>query len=414
MGSDPTEAPTRQRTSPNPGLRPDARAKQRRSKGQDWTAWPIYDASAAGLRGYWYPLELSHKVTNQPQQYSLCGEKLLLIRDNGVVRGLADRCPHRGVSLSQGDQQFPGTVTCAYHGWTFDLETGKLSAVLTDGPDSPICGRITQKTHPVEERHGIVWVYMGDGEEPHPLDDQLPEEWSDGSFVLGMRFQDRVGDWRFAVENGFDEGHAKYLHRTALWRLFRTMPTWNITEIQQRGRWLYRVQKEVHFKDEHPGVGTWTNYRWWKKKPPEKVFNIGNVGDLGKSIHPVIDQQAFPGFTSVAMPGFLRVVYPDFIHYETWVPTAPGEHRYVGIMIQFRKGIKTVPFYIKYLGAIRWLFHGQFTGQDEWMVGETDAPPERLYRPDSSLTSWRRLVEDTTKVHEAERAEKPRRQIYDQ
>src|SRR5699024_3411193 len=159
--------------------------RPRRSRGQDWKQWPLYDAAATGLRGYWYPLELSSKVEGKPTQYTLCGEKLFLIRDQGTVRAMADRCPHRGVPLSLGDQQFPGTVTCAYHGWTFDLESGKLAAVLTDGPDSPICGKITQKTHPVEERHGIVWVYLGDGEEPPPLDDQLPEEWKDGSFKIG-------------------------------------------------------------------------------------------------------------------------------------------------------------------------------------------------------------------------------------
>jgi len=51
-------------------------------------------------------------------------------------------------------------------------------------------------------------------------------------------------------------------------------------------------------------------------------------------------------------------------------------------------------FYAKYLAGIRWLFHGQFSAQDHWMVAETDAPPERLYRPDISLIEWRRLVEE--------------------
>jgi hypothetical protein len=48
-------------------------------------------------------------------------------------------------------------------------------------------------------------------------------------------------------------------------------------------------------------------------------------------------------------------------------------------------------FYLKYLFGIRWLFHGQFSGQDHWMVSETDAPPERLYRPDISIIEWRKL-----------------------
>ena len=60
------------------------------------------------------------------------------------MRALHDRCPHRGVPLSHpmATQEWPGTWTCCYHGWTFDLETGTLVAAITDGPDSPICGKV--------------------------------------------------------------------------------------------------------------------------------------------------------------------------------------------------------------------------------------------------------------------------------
>jgi phenylpropionate dioxygenase-like ring-hydroxylating dioxygenase large terminal subunit len=30
-----------------------------------------------------------------------------------------------------------------YHGWTYALDDGQLVAVITDGPDSPICGKAT-------------------------------------------------------------------------------------------------------------------------------------------------------------------------------------------------------------------------------------------------------------------------------
>ena len=96
------------------------------------------------------------------------------------------------------------------------------------------------------------------------------------------------------------------------------------------------------------------------------------------------------------LPGLLRVAYPHFIHFEWYVPVDADNHLYVGVMVEFRKGLKTLPFYAKYLGAVRWLFHGQFSGQDEWMVGVTDAPPEKLYRPDESLLKWRKLAEDVT------------------
>jgi hypothetical protein len=88
------------------------------------------------------------------------------------------------------------------------------------------------------------------------------------------------------------------------------------------------------------------------------------------------------------------VVYPQFIHYEFYVPIDAGSHRYVGVMVQFREGVDAAWFHARYLTAIRWLFHGNFSNQDAWMVEHTDCPPERLYRPDLSLIGWRRLAEE--------------------
>lgn len=379
--------------APRKGDRP-ARTQKGRPGRQDWTSWPHYDGAATGFRGYWYPVTWSGHVTGKPLPFTICGEKITLIRDGGKAYALHNRCPHRGVPLSEGNQQFPGTVSCPYHGWTFDLPTGKLSAVITDGPGCRLTGKVEVRTYAVEERLGMVWVYIPlADEEPHPIDTQLPEELVDNAFVMGGRIEPRGGNWRFACENGFDEGHAKYLHRTALWRLFKPMPTWNITRIVPRGRWIFRVQDEVHWEADFPGVGRWTNKRWWKMQPPKETFNIGNTG-AADSVNPTIEAQEFPGFASLSMPGVLRIVYPKFIHYEFYVPVDADRHHYVGVMVNFTEGWKTLGFYAKYLGAIRWLFHGQFSGQDAWMVDVTDAPPEKLYRPDVSLTAWRNLSEE--------------------
>ncbi|NKY58415.1 aromatic ring-hydroxylating oxygenase subunit alpha [Nocardia flavorosea] len=377
-----------------PATRPTLPERARAAGRQDWTAWPYYDQAGSGYRGYWYPVTWSNHITGKPTSHTICGEKLALIRDNGTAYALHDRCPHRGVPLSEGDQQFPGTVSCPYHGWTFRLTDGELAAVITDGPDSKVCGKLAVQTYPVAERLGLVWVYIPIGNEPvPPIDEQLPRELVENEGIVGGRIQPRRGNWRFACENGFDEGHAKYLHRTSLWRLFKPMPTWNITRIVPEGRWIYRVQDEVHWEAEFPGVGRWTNKRWWKKKPDEtQISQIGNVG-AGLRTDPVIEAQNFPGFASLSMPGVLRIAYPNFIHYEFYVPVDDERHNYVGLMVNFVTGVRKLGFYAKYLGAIRWLFHGQFSGQDEWMVRVTDAPPEKLYRPDISLTAWRNLAE---------------------
>ncbi|HEX5120127.1 MAG TPA: Rieske 2Fe-2S domain-containing protein [Pseudonocardiaceae bacterium] len=383
-------------TTPNPGLGSRNGGRARGGGRGDWSTWPHYEAAASGFRGYWYPVTWSSHVTGTPQGFTICGEQIVLIRDAGTAYALHNRCPHRGVPLSMGNQQFPGTLSCPYHGWTYRLTDGKLCAVITDGPDSPICGKVEVQTYAVAERLGMVWVYIPLGDEAAPsIDDQLPPELRDNKFVMGGRIQPRAGNWRFACENGFDEGHAKYLHRTSLWRLFKPMPVWNVTRIVPNGKWIFRVQDEVYWDADFPGVGRWTGKRWWRLNPPEGAFNIGNTG-AAKQVNPTIEAQRFPGFASVAMPGVLRIVYPKFIHYEFYVPVDADHHRYVGFMVNFVRGAATARFYLKYFGFIRWLFHGQFSGQDAWMVDATDAPPERLYRPDVSLTAWRNLAEDQT------------------
>jgi phenylpropionate dioxygenase-like ring-hydroxylating dioxygenase large terminal subunit len=335
----------------------------------------------------------SSQLGVHPVGLRLRGDRIVLVRDGGRAYALHDRCPHRGVPLSLGRRQFPGTLSCAYHGWTYRLEDGQLCAVITDGPDSPICGKVAVRTFPCEERLGLVWVYSGEGA-PHSIDRQLPAELTTGvPFSIGGRIEERAGNWRLAAENGFDEGHAKYLHRTSLWRLFKTMPTWNRTHIEQRDRWIYRVQDEVHWDAEFPGVGRFTNQRWWKLRPPtQKSFTLGNTG-AAKRADPYIEGHDWPGFASLSLPGVLRIAYPQFIHYEFYVPVDERCHRYVGVMVQFKTGVRGAWFQVRYLTAIRWLFHGNFSAQDATMVEATDCPPERLYRPDSSLLAWRRLCE---------------------
>ena len=48
---------------------------------------------------------------------------LVLVRRGDDVRALENRCPHAGAPLSEGFLE-GCRLTCAWHGWTFDVETG--------------------------------------------------------------------------------------------------------------------------------------------------------------------------------------------------------------------------------------------------------------------------------------------------
>ena len=367
---------------------------------RDWATWPRYDAAATGLRNYWYPVMWSRDLgKKKPVEVLLLGEKIAVGRSGDRLWALHDRCPHRGVPLHLGTTEFPGTISCPYHGWTFGVDTGLLCAVITDGPDSPIAGKVRVRTYPIEERLGLIWIYVGDPatpEKPVPsLDDDLPEELVRRSPVVVGRIQGgRGGNWRFAAENGFDEGHAKYLHRTALWTFFRQLPVWNETRVERTpdGQWVMRRQLKTHWEEEFPGLGRWSQRRWWKR-----ARTVARPEQAKRTDRAIASMQ-LPAKATLRLPGLLRIAYPRYIHYEWAVPETADTHRYVQILTCFaRSPLARLWFKVKYWTTIRWIFHGQFTGQDAWMIDVMDVPPERLYRPDASITEWRRFVEDTAR-----------------
>ena len=124
-----------------------------------------------GLRNYWYPAIVERKVGwRNPVKVTLLGEELCLFRGgNGHVAAIQDVCPHRGARLSEGKCHYRGTVACPYHGWVFD-ESGKNVAVLSEGPDSGVCGKPGTEAHiyPTHTLKGVVFVWIGDGS-PSPI-----------------------------------------------------------------------------------------------------------------------------------------------------------------------------------------------------------------------------------------------------
>jgi nitrite reductase/ring-hydroxylating ferredoxin subunit len=167
-----------------------------------------------GLREYWYPAIEDRTVKNKPVGVKICGEDLVFFRDKkGAVSCLWNVCPHRGGSLVHGDCHFPGTISCPYHGWTFDGE-GNLLAVLPEGPDSKMPGRVKARVHPTRTLKGMVFVWMGEGE-PAPIEEDVPPEFFDATSRVFVHTEYWPVHWNIALENGGD-AHVPYVHRDSL------------------------------------------------------------------------------------------------------------------------------------------------------------------------------------------------------
>lgn len=346
------------------------------------TQFPTYDKSPLGFREYWYPVMFSRQLSEKKGVgLILLGQKIAFFRSEGRAYALENRCAHRGVPLDGSFCDFAGTISCPYHGWVYDLKDGRAVAALTDGPDSGVArGNIRIRTYPVEERSGLIWVFMGEGDPP-ALEEDVPEEFlCDDAAIVG-RITERPGDWRHAAENGYDEGHVKYLHRRGVWTFWRRAPAWGYSKPRETddGKWLTRDTEEIGWGAEYPGLGYWPKKNFWRWRPGARGIRI-------------------------RLPGTLRVQYGSWAHYEWYVPTVPGHHRYLQFIVRRANALGRAWLRLKYFFYIKPFFHIRFNNQDAWMVEGMQTPPEKLYRPDRSIVSWRRFVEKHAR-RDDERAE---------
>lgn len=163
------------------------------------------------LQKYWQPIVLAEELAGpRPlKAVRVLGLDLIVFRGADGRLGLLDRdCPHRGADLAFGRLE-DGGVRCLFHGWLFDVDGQCL-----DTPGEPsagrICAKVRQKAYPTQERGGIVFGFLGDGEPPAfaALDCFIAPD----SHVFAFKGYLQC-NWLQAVEVGVDPAHASFLHR---------------------------------------------------------------------------------------------------------------------------------------------------------------------------------------------------------
>jgi len=290
---------------------------------------PYLDA-AWGIKNHWYPALFSHELADgDVKGIEIAGTPILLRRAKGKVHALLDRCVHRGVKLSLKPTCLTeDTVSCWYHGFTFDLEDGNLVSIVA-APDDAVIGKLRLRTFPLEEYKGMIFVFVGDeGYAPvPPLSDDLPFcPPTDYEFRAAHPLDDdvvlhgihRVGDsnWRLAVENGFDPGHV-LIHRD------------NIL-ILASGRSMALGYKPI----------TDEAIKAFEGDGPKGLMNMFGSGNY----EPVVENRRLNFFnatqtefkftgvrTSMFLPGVLMVENfpePGYAQYEWYVPIDDKRHEY--------------------------------------------------------------------------------------
>ena len=178
------------------------------------------------LRNTWYMALPSVKLAKKDlKAVVIMNEPILFFRDSqGVVSGLRDICPHRGIPLSYG-RIVEDHVECTYHGWKFN-GAGTCTEIpsLCQGQDLD-CSKIKVRHYPVKEQQGAIWVFMGDKDFDVSRAPTIPFLSSfaadrNPNFIEITTFPCHIDH---AVIGLMDPAHGPYVHKSWFWRTEKSM-----------------------------------------------------------------------------------------------------------------------------------------------------------------------------------------------
>ncbi len=193
------------------------------------------------LHNAWYVAAWDHEVGRSLTPVRMLDQALVLYRTQaGSVAALEDACPHRKLPLSmgrlQGDQ-----VECGYHGLTFDA-TGTCTRV--PGAER-IPHRACVRSYPVEERYGLVWVWMGDPTLADPARIFDVPGWGDPTW--GVNRGDAMTlecNYLYMTDNLLDPSHVAWVHQTS----FAGAGTDDVplnTDVHEKGVTVWRWMTDI-------------------------------------------------------------------------------------------------------------------------------------------------------------------------
>ena len=368
---------------------------------------------ALGLKEYWYPALPAKEVgRRKPVERKLLGERLVFFRDtNDEVVAMHHTCSHRGASLAYGDIHFKGTLTCPYHGWTFDGK-GELLAVLGEGPNSTLPGAkgTKMRTYPTVTIRGVVFVWMGDGPAVDPKED-LPVELFDPNLIVMSGQKKWNANWRAGVEN-FTDAHVYYVHRNSL--EFITMPIGPLMSILHQGpnrpemhvvndrflcfkpgkeslldQFKYAGKKATRpFQDDFPGLGKWpaTKLRLYFSN----FFSF--VRSIVKPSGPLTEHPEWG--SGCHLPATIHIDYYRWIFTRYEVPVdANTTNNYFFCTWRGHNAWQRFFWPIYFKLYFKWKMIDNFSTQDAVMAEITDyTAPERMSPTDIFPREWRRFV----------------------
>jgi phenylpropionate dioxygenase-like ring-hydroxylating dioxygenase large terminal subunit len=185
---------------------------------------------------FWYPMATSEELQDKPLKVRALGQDFVVFRgEDGKAKCLSNTCTHRGGSLSGGKIK-GNCIQCPYHGWEFD-EEGCVNRIPSLGPNPKIPSRTRIDAYPVDEKHGLVFAFLGDlseSERPPIID---VREWEQEGWTSTLQTYQVTGNYERSIENGIDPAHNEYVHDTHGFSGEDTEYSIGDMRIEERDKW---------------------------------------------------------------------------------------------------------------------------------------------------------------------------------
>lgn len=154
----------------------------------------------------WYLFSNGQELSTKPIGRTLFGRNLVAFRlANGKPSVMDSRCSHLGADLSNGHVA-GDRIRCPFHGWAYGVDGRCVAA-----PNSAhIPAFAKQAVFPVEERHGLVFVFNGP-EALFPLPRFADEQGGQWSAATPTKFVAECS-WYMVAAHGYDLQHFETVH----------------------------------------------------------------------------------------------------------------------------------------------------------------------------------------------------------
>ncbi|MEI6132200.1 MAG: aromatic ring-hydroxylating dioxygenase subunit alpha [Bacillota bacterium] len=182
------------------------------------------------IKNQWYGI-LDSKELKKNKQIGVTrlNEKLVLWRDsNGKVNCIADKCCHRGASISMGKlDECKDNIACPFHGFAYD-GTGKAAYIPANGKNTPVADRYHVKAFHCDDKYGFIWLWFGEMRESYP---DIPFfEYLRTGFSYGGFSETWSVHYTRAIENQLDVVHLPFVHATTIGRGNKTLVNGPVVE----------------------------------------------------------------------------------------------------------------------------------------------------------------------------------------